>query len=133
MQSRLDAHFDRVAAIAEAAAAARLRPPDTAPLVAASEYVAAIELAHRRMQQRLDAERAAVTDHLDSLRIELRQVEARLRAASEDAALHANRENQVRLELNRAVTELEALKRLRVLRLLRPARSLYARLRGHRL
>lgn len=138
LQARLDAHFDRIAAIADSAAAARPRTSDGRPVLPPSEYVSAMELAHRRMQERLDAERLAVAEHLVGLR---RRHQADLRGLCEEAdrlrAQHdehdAARQEELRKELDRVAAELEALKSIRVLRMLRPARAIYARLRGSRL
>ena len=151
LQARLDAHFDRLAAIADSAAAARSRTPDSRPVLPPSEYVAAMELAHRRMQQRLDAERRAVAEHLGGLRRRHREelagskaelerlraervdLEVRLERATADSGLRDECEERLRRDLAGVVAELEALKGIRVLRLLRPARAVYARLRGSRL
>ena len=127
LQFKLDAHFDRLAAFADAAAAARPRTPGNRVMLPPSEYMAAIELAHRRMQERLDAERRAVANHLRDLRKEHDADLEALRAERESA------EAELRNRLDRAVRELEALQGIRVLRLLRPARAAYARLRGQRL
>jgi len=136
MQSKLDAHFDRLAVIAGAAAAARPRPADSHTVLRAAEYVAAVELAHRRMQDRLDAERRAVADHLaglrasqDALRAERDSLEIRLI----EATSRAGREAALQDERDAAVAALEALQGIRVLRMLRPLRAAYARLRGGRL
>ena len=151
LQTRIDAHFDRIATIADAAAAVRPRPSGGPSLVPAPEQVAAMELAHRRMQERLDAERRAVGDHLVRLRVQHEaevsgaraQLEAaraerdmldqRLQEADHTSARRADRETELERRVEAVTAELEALKGIRVLRLLRPARALYARLRGGRL
>lgn len=143
LQAELDAHFDRVASIADEAARARPRagaPPRLPP----AEYVAALELSHRRMRERLGAERAAVAGHLEELRrrsqletaylrVQRDQLETSLRQALADATRQRESEKRTRDELVRAVAGLEALEGTRFLRLIRPARALYARLRGTRL
>lgn len=142
--SKLDTHFDRIATVADAAAAARPLPPAAGATLPPPEYVAAVELAHRRMQERLDAERRAVADHLgglrrrneseiEALRTERDALDAGLRRALTDGAGRDEREADLRNQRDRAVAELEALKGIRVLRMLRPARAVYARLRGGRL
>lgn len=127
LHARLDAHFDRVAAIADAAAAAHPRASARPPLLPPPEHVAALELSHRRMQERLDSERRAVADHLGRERAALRRAEA------EVAAVRSRREDELERRVEAVTAELEALKNIRVLRALRPARALYARLRGGRL
>lgn len=140
MRAALDAHLDRVAAVADAAAAARLRSSGAAPALPPAEYVSAMALAHERMRQRLAAERLAVAEVLEYYEAELggaRDEARRVRCAqgpledrlAEAAALH----EECRAELGRVRAELEALRNIRVLRLLRPARAAYARLRGGRL
>lgn len=136
MHSKLDAHFDRLAAIAHAAAAARPRPAAGGAVLPPAEYVAAVVLAHRRMQDRLDAERRALADHLageresqKALQGERDSLEIRLAAAT----ARADREAEMRNERDRAVAALEALQGIRALRVLRPVRAVYARLRGGRL
>lgn len=140
MQAKLDTHFDQVAAIAEAAAAARPGTPVNGGVLPPSEYVAAVELAHRRMQERLDSERRAVADQLgglrerhDALSTERDSLDARLVTALVEVTGRVEREAALESERERAVAELEALQGIRVLRLLRPARAVYARLRGARL
>lgn len=137
LQAELDAHFDRIAAVADAAAAARPGLPDGRTLLPPSEYIAALQLAHRRMQERLDSERRAIADHLLELR---RQHEEQLSNSnreidclrSEPDALNA-RLREISDERERVVAELKALRNIRALRMLQPARALYARLRGRRL
>lgn len=144
LQAELDAHFDRVASIAEDSARARVRTGDAPPRLPPAEYVAALELSHRRMRQRLEAERAAVAGYLDELRrkshletaylrVQRDQLDISLRQARADAARHSERAKRARDELEAAVAGLEALESTRLLRLVRPARALYARLRGTRL
>jgi 2-polyprenyl-3-methyl-5-hydroxy-6-metoxy-1,4-benzoquinol methylase len=151
LQSDLDAHFDRVAAIADAAAAARARTPDERPVLPPSEYVAAMELAHARMQQRLEGERQAIADHLGELRqrhaeeggrlgaelgavrAERDRVAAGLREARDEAARLRGELSDIQRRLDHVTSELEALRNTRVLRALRPARAIYARLRGRQL
>lgn len=116
LQARLDAHFDLVAAAADGAAADRPGPANAGATLSPAEYVAAVEKAHRRMQERLDAERLAVADHLGASR-------------SRDAALRSELDSR----LERVTAELAALNAIRILRMLRPARAIYARLRGGRL
>lgn len=133
----LDAHFDRVAAVAEAAAADR--PASVDGGLPPAEYVAALRLAHRRLQERLDGERAALVAHLDELRaahradierLEAEVLRLRVGVATRQALDDAGAESaQLRRSLAEATAELEALRNIRVLRVLRPARSLYARLR----
>lgn len=127
LQCKLDAHFDRITTIAEAAAAARPRTRSGRAVLPPSEYMAAVELAHHRMQERLDAERQAVATHLRDLRTLHGADLLALRAEQEST------EAKLRSRLDKATLELEALRGIRVLRLLRPARAAYARLRGHRL
>ncbi|MFP5375590.1 MAG: methyltransferase domain-containing protein [Acidimicrobiia bacterium] len=131
VEAALDAHYDRVAAIAEVAAAARPGPVGGA--VPPAEYVAAMDLAHRRMRQRLAAERLAVADHLGRHDGELLAVRARAERLAEEASRASAGRHACEAELARARAELEALRNTRVLRLLRPARAVYARLRGGRL
>ncbi|MGH9178986.1 MAG: methyltransferase domain-containing protein [Acidimicrobiales bacterium] len=151
LQSALDAHFDRAAAIVDAAAAARARTPDDRPVLPPSEHVAAMELAHAQMQQRLDGERRALADHLDqlhrrraedlgragtehgALRAERDRVASDLRAARDEAARLRQEVAGVQRRLDQVTSELEALRNIRVLRALRPARAIYARLRGRQL
>lgn len=147
LHSKLDAHFDRVAAVADRAAAARPRPAGAGARLPPSEYVAALELAHRRMQERLDGERRAVADHLAELRrrhdalhqrhaaggVEREALEAELRSASGEVTRLGAREDELRARLDRTEAELEALRNIKVLRALRPVRKVYARLRGQRL
>ena len=147
----LDAHFDRVAVIADAAAAARSRTPADRPVLPPSDYVAAMELAHTRMQQRLDGERRALVDHLErlrrthaedldrmgaelaALRTERDRVASGLRDGRGEAARLREELAEVRRRLDHVTSELEALRNIRVLRALRPARAIYARLRGRQL
>ncbi len=147
MQSRLDAHFDRLAGIADAAAAARPRTSDSSAQLPPAEYVAALGLAHRRIQERIEGERRAIAAHLDRLRCRheaalgrseaeiarLRSERVTLDAAVRQASERADREAELQSRADRAVADLEALQGVRVLRLLRPARAVYARLRGSRL
>lgn len=140
MQSKLDTHFDRMAAMADAAAATRPRTTPGSVALPPSEYVAAVEFAHRRMQERVDAERRVVAEHLgvlrrrhDTLSAERDSIDARLREALGDAAGRSDREAELRSQLVHVGTELKALQGIRVLRMLRPVRAVYARLRGGRL
>lgn len=137
LQADLDAHFDEIAAVADAAAAARPGVPDGRVLLPPSEYIAALQLAHRRMQERLESERRAIADHLIELR---RQHEEQLSTSNRqiDRLRHQPDALSARLrdisnERDRVVVELEALRNIRALRMLQPARALYARLRGRRL
>ncbi|MGI8685254.1 MAG: methyltransferase domain-containing protein [Acidimicrobiales bacterium] len=68
LRRRLHAHFDRIASIADGAAAARPRTPDYGPALPPSHYVAALEVAHARMQRRVEAERRVMADYLADLR-----------------------------------------------------------------
>lgn len=90
LRAALDRHFDRLAAIADGAAAARPRVAEIGPPLPPSQYVAALETAHHRMQQSRDAERTAVADHLAGVRAqhraEVERVHRELRAAYDDAA-----------------------------------------------
>lgn len=158
LRSVLDRHFDRVAAIADGAAAARPRVAEIGPTLPPSQYAAALETAHARMQRALDGERTAVADHLAALRDRHRaeldrageEVAALRRALAEatgalgeerrrladQAALHAAllAERDGEIEGLRGVeghlaAELEALRNIRTLRVLRPLRSCYAALR----
>lgn len=137
LQADLDAHFDEIATAADAAAAAHPGLPDLRALLPPSEYIAALQLAHHRMQERLDGERRAIADHLLELR---RQHKEQLRNSnreidrlrSEPDALKA-RLREISDERERVVAELKALRNIRALRMLQPARALYARLRGRRL
>lgn len=140
LQTRLDTHFDRIAAVADAAAAARPRAVSTTPVLAPSEYIAAVETAHRRMQARLDTERRAVAERLSELRrrhgalaAERDALAARLAAVADDTAARDEREADLRRQRDDAVAQLDALQGILVLRVLRPARAVYARLRGGRL
>ena len=138
LQSKLDAHFDRMAGIADTSAAARPRTPATGAVLPPAEYMAAMELAYRRMQERLDSERRAVADHLRDLRTmhgaEVVRAQAEIdRLRSHTASLHEALEADLRDQRDRAVADLEALQGIRVLRLLRPFRAVYARVRGGRL
>ena len=139
-QAALDAHFDRVAAIAVAAAAGRSRPGEAPQALTPAEYVAAVERAHRRLVDRLRAERLAVADHLArsdddvlALRSEVERLEAERRALEVRLERATVEHDACRSEVARVRGELEALKNIRVLRALRPARATYARLRGGRL
>ena len=139
-QAALDAHFDRVAAIAQAEAAGRPCPGEALPALSPAEYVAAVELAHRRMRERLLAERLAVADHLARsdddllvLRSEVERLEAERRALEVRLERATAEHDACRSEVACVRAELEALKNIRVLRALRPARATYARLRGGRL
>lgn len=140
LHAELDAHFDRLAAIADAAAAARPRPIGTNPALTPAEYVGALAQAHEGMRRRLAAERLAVADHLGRHEGEVAALRAEAgRARNERNELEIRliqesaRHGQCAAELGLARAELEALKKIRVLRLLRPARAVYARLRGGRL
>lgn len=140
MRALLDAHLDGVAGVADAAAAARLCSSGAVPALPPAEYVSAMALAHERMRQRLVAERLAVAAVLEWYEAELggarddarRMLSAR--GALEDRLAEAAAgQEECRAELGRVRAELEALRNLRVLRLLRPARAAYAKLRGGRL
>lgn len=142
LQSKLDAHFDRVAAHADDAAAARPRAQAQAmgSVLPPADYVAAMELAYRRMQERLDSERRLVGDHLGelrrrhaALRAERDSLNARLTEALDDGRGRAGREADLQTRLDGVTAELDGLANIRVLRVLRPARAVYARLRGGRL
>lgn len=107
LRAALDRHFDRVATIADGAAAARPRVAEIGPLLPPHHYVAALETAHRRMQRSLDAERGAVADHLNGVRARhqaeldlVRRALADLDAAGADRAAEleerlADRESEV--------------------------------------
>ena len=168
LMARLDVDFDRIAAIADGAAAARPRTTEIGPVLPAPEYVAALEVAHTRMRQRLDAEHSAVADHLVALEREhvrrLAALQDDLDASDASAAaeraravvlqarvdtveqeltrMDAQAEQLGRLEQeirrlraieDRLAADLEALSNIRTLRLIRPVRAFYARLRGSRL
>ncbi|HET7489579.1 MAG TPA: class I SAM-dependent methyltransferase [Acidimicrobiales bacterium] len=144
LQDALDAHFDRVAAVAGEAATRQRAPFADGSLT--PEYVSALRVAHRRMQERLDAERLVVAAHIDVLvaahREELERVEADRRAlrvdalalpgasqALDDAATEAE---DLRRRFDQVSAELQALNNTRMLRTLRPARDFYARVRRWR-
>ena len=149
-QTRLDAHFHHMAAVINTAAAGRPRPASL-PSLSLPEYVAAMEAAYHHMRDRLRAERRAVADHLGSfrgahegelrharedlerLRAERDALEAQLDQAAGDTTRRDATEEELRARVDAAKAELEALKNIRILRLLRPARAVYARLRGSRL
>ena len=154
LQAALDRHFDRIASIADGAAAARPRVAEIGPTLPPPQYVAALETAHRRMQRSLDAERAAIADHLegvrtrhqaelDAVRRAVAEVGERLDAerarartgADEAVALQerlADREREVarlRDVEDRLAGELQALMNTRTMRLVRPLRTVYGTLR----
>jgi len=140
VQAELDTQFDRVAAVVGASAAARPRPSDTSRALTTAEYVGALAQAHQRMRERLAAERLAVADHVgrhDGEMAALRARSVRLRNERNELEIRliqeAARHGECAAELARARAELEALRNVRVLRVLRPARAVYARLRGSRL
>lgn len=115
-QGRLDDHFDRVARIvADAAAGRGLRPGwgvEVQPAEDLARRVAGLERARAAMRTRANAERSAMADALA--------------ASTEPVIDHYP-------ELIRVRAELAALRNSRTLRVVRPARAVYARLRGHRL
>ncbi|MGH9282028.1 MAG: methyltransferase domain-containing protein, partial [Acidimicrobiales bacterium] len=151
LQGRLDAHFDRVAAVATAAVSARDHRPSGRHPLPSGEYVAALELAHRRMQQRLEGERRAVAQHLASLyanheaelararshaatlRAERDRLDAERQEAVRESTETGRRLREVEGRLEHTSAELHALRNTRILRVFRPARALYARIRGSRL
>lgn len=140
VQAELDLDFDRVAAFVDASAAARPRPSDTSRALTTAGYVGALAQAHQRMRERLAAERLAVADHVGRHDGEMAALQARsMRLRNERNELEirliqeAARHVECAAELARARAELEALRNVRVLRVLRPARAVYARLRGSRL
>jgi len=112
-QARLDDHFDALAAAMREAVQRRRRDagsPD--PTLGLAVRVAALEVSHAAMSVRANAERVALADSLYSFESEVETVGP---------------------ELERVRAELEALRNTKVLRTLRPARAVYARLRGGRL
>lgn len=115
-QARLDSHFDRVAEIAAAAAAEPAAPaaPGSRNGVTSDlgRRLAVLERAHAAVRSRANAERVAMADAI---------VGARAQTVDHEP------------ELRRLQTELSALYNSKTLRAMRPARAVYARLRGHRL
>ena len=149
-QARLDTHFHYVASLINGAAAARPRPPGP-PTLPPPEYVAAMETAYLRMRERLVGERRAVAEQLgrlhgayqgelrqawadiERLQAERAEIEGRLDQVAGDSERRDRMEAELRARADRAERDLEALQNIRILRALRPARAIYARLRGHRL
>lgn len=158
-RGRLHAHFDRIASVADGAAAARPRAPQLGPAIPPSHYAAALEVAHARMQHRVEAERRVMADYLADLRArhvaeqqEAADELAAVRAAHDealasmeaDAALLRGQIAQMSGQLDRrhheirrlravedALTaELEALRNSRPMQLARPVRAAYSRIRG---
>lgn len=114
-QARLDSHFDRVAEIAAAAAAEPAAPAPASRKAVTSDLgrrLAVLERAHAAVRSRANAERVAMADAI---------VGARAQTVDREP------------ELRRLQTELSALYNSKTLRAMRPARAVYARLRGHRL
>lgn len=117
VQGLLDTHFDRVASTAWEAA--RRRGGDgTDPASFDPDYVAALEAANGAMQRRLVAERALLA------RPPVEEAER------EDRILSLAAGRLLMAEAAQARAELELLQNTRTLRMLRPARDVYTRLRS---
>jgi 2-polyprenyl-3-methyl-5-hydroxy-6-metoxy-1,4-benzoquinol methylase len=118
----LDAHFDELARrIAEAARERRGHPAPAAP---SDDYVAALEAAHRALQQRVLTERAYLAHR--TVAAGGHEVEA-----PQHQLWHLQKELEtLQAKLEHAQAELLALRGTRMFRTLQPARRVYGRLRG---
>jgi 2-polyprenyl-3-methyl-5-hydroxy-6-metoxy-1,4-benzoquinol methylase len=121
IQGRLDAHFDELGRHIDLAA--RTRRGEDVRIPEPSDYVRALQAAHRALQQRILTERALLAH------------QAVIESGFESAPLHQVWQLQKELaaaqdELDAARRELEALRNTRMFRTLEPARRVYGRVRG---